>query len=335
MKKDNIENSIYSTEATDYDIHFSPKDKFGVSYSSDGNRLIGIQEKKDFGSIEYHIIDGTKIICDHAFSGCSCISKIIIPDSVEIIGSRAFANCRSLENIIFSNSLKTIKSFAFKDCKKLNNIILPNTLEYLGEMVFSYTNIKEIILPHSLREIEGNPIAYNKVSFISNSPHFVVEDNNLYTMGKKAILSYQSEVTTFTIPKTVETIGSYAFWYANLNSITITSNVSKIGINPFANANFELINLSSYFFFKNKLLMTKDKRTLISCLSKEPIVIIPLSVTTIAESAFCSKYITKCVLHNKLKRINNWAFEDCTELENISLPNSIEYLGQGAFYGCI
>ena len=77
-------------------------------------------------------------------------------------------------------------------------------------------------------------------------------------MGKKAILSYQSEVTTFTIPKTVETIGSYAFWYANLNSITITSNVSKIGINPFANANFELINLSSYFFFKNKLLMTKE-----------------------------------------------------------------------------
>ena len=93
MKKYNIGNNINPTEVTDYDIHISPKDKFGVSYSSDGTRLIGIKEKKDFCSTEYHIIDGTKIICDEAFSGCSHISKIIIPDSVEIIGSWAFANC--------------------------------------------------------------------------------------------------------------------------------------------------------------------------------------------------------------------------------------------------
>ena len=337
MKKYNIGNNINPTEVTDYDIHISPKDKFGVSYSSDGTRLIGIKEKKDFCSTEYHIIDGTKIICDEAFSGCSHISKIIIPDSVEIIGSWAFANCRSLENIVFSNSLKTIKSFAFKDCKKLNNIVLPNTLESLGEMVFSYTNIKEIVLPYSLKEIEGNPITYNNVCFKSNSPHFIVEDNNLYNKGKKTILSFQSEKDSFIIPETVETIGNYAFWYTKLNSITITPNVSRIGINPFANImgiDFKFTNLSPHFHFENGLLITNDKKTLISCLSNTPIVILPLSITTIAENAFCSKYITNCILHNKLKRINNWAFEGCKELTNINLPNSIEYIGRAAFYRC-
>ncbi len=334
MINNDIESHMTSTEVTDYDFYISQKDKYGVSYSSDGTRLIGIKEKKDFCSTEYHITDGTKIICDEAFSGCSHISKIIIPDSVEIIGNRAFADCRYLNNIVLPNSLKAIKSFAFKGCKILSNIVLPNTLESLGEMAFSYTNIKEIVLPYSLKEIEGNPIAYKKVSFKSNSPHFVVEDDILYTIGKKTILSYQSDATIFTIPETIETIGNYAFWYANLSSITITPNVSKIGINPFANTDIELINLSPYFHFENELLMTKDKRILISCLSKTSKVIMPLSLTTIAESAFCSRDIKKCILHNKLKRINNWAFEGCKELTNINLPNSIEYIGRAAFYRC-
>lgn len=329
-----MDNEIISTKVTDYDFHIAHKDNYGVSYSDDGTKLIGIHEKKEFNCIKYQVKEGTKVICDYAFSKCPNVFRIIIPDSVEVIGVRAFSGCSSLKSIVLSNSLKTIKSFAFKDCKSLKEITLPNSLETLGEMAFSYTNIKEITLPYSLIRIEGNPITYNKVSIKSDSPYFMVEDNNLYSKGMRTIFSFQSETTSFTIPETVKEIASYAFWYSNLKNITITPNVRTIGINPFAKTTVQIKNLSPLFYLENDLLITNDKKTLICNLSKEKEIRLPSSITTISEAAFAFSIINKCILPNNLRTIKRHAFESCSQLSEINLPNKIEYIGDGAFMHC-
>lgn len=212
VKDMNNKQHVQLTKVTDYDFVSAEKDKYGVFYSRDGLRLIDV-DNKTFSCREYRIKESVKIICDYAFAGCSTIINVIIPDSVEVIGERAFWYCFFLREVSLGNSVKIIKEFAFKDCKALLELKLPESLEEIGLMAFSYTSLKEIVLPKSLLKITGNPIVYNKVKFVNNSPNFTVENENLFTKNKRVLISFQSNVTSYIIPKSVVAISGYAFWY--------------------------------------------------------------------------------------------------------------------------
>ena len=58
-------------------------------------------------------------IGDSAFSGCSSLESIDIPDSVTTIGGGAFSRCSSLESIDLPDSVTTIGDEAFDGCPSL------------------------------------------------------------------------------------------------------------------------------------------------------------------------------------------------------------------------
>ena len=58
-------------------------------------------------------------IGSYAFSGCSSLTSITIPDSVASIGERAFYNCDSLTSIIIPDSVTSIGFYAFEGCSSL------------------------------------------------------------------------------------------------------------------------------------------------------------------------------------------------------------------------
>ncbi|MCF0187173.1 MAG: leucine-rich repeat domain-containing protein, partial [Bacteroidaceae bacterium] len=84
-----------STEVTEQDLAEAWIDEFGVKYSKDGKRLL---EGADVE--QYHIKEGTEVICDEAFSQCKSLQGIVIPDSVSSIGGRTFDGCESLVSIV-------------------------------------------------------------------------------------------------------------------------------------------------------------------------------------------------------------------------------------------
>ena len=60
-------------------------------------------------------------IADRAFSKCSGLTSITIPNSVTSIGDYAFWNCSSLTSVIIGNGIQSI-SYSFASCTNLKDV---------------------------------------------------------------------------------------------------------------------------------------------------------------------------------------------------------------------
>ena len=104
---------MWSTKVTKKDLENAVEDEFGVKYSKDWKRLLkapsGLNGK-------YSIRKGVEVIGNSAFSFCSSLTNINIPNSVTNIGYTAFMYCKSLTNINIPNSVTNIGDSAFYCC---------------------------------------------------------------------------------------------------------------------------------------------------------------------------------------------------------------------------
>ena len=71
-------------------------------------------------------------IGDEAFSDCSNLTSIVIPDSVTTIGDEAFYRCWNLTSIVIPDSVTTIGGYAFSDCSNLETIYCEATSQPSG-----------------------------------------------------------------------------------------------------------------------------------------------------------------------------------------------------------
>jgi hypothetical protein len=67
------------------------------------------------------IIDGLPVtaIGSSAFSHCSGLTNVVIPDSVTTTGDWAFSHCYGLTEVVIPNSVATIGNGAFAHCTGL------------------------------------------------------------------------------------------------------------------------------------------------------------------------------------------------------------------------
>ena len=110
VEKPNISpvmNEDLSTEKTIEELKEAFVDGRGVKYSKDGRKLLKAPGKL---SGAYSVKEGTRIICDWAFSYCRSLSEIVIPSSVTSIGDSAFYNCSFPNNL----SQELISRFGYK-----------------------------------------------------------------------------------------------------------------------------------------------------------------------------------------------------------------------------
>ena len=76
-------------------------------------------------------------IGDSAFSGCSGLTSVTIPNSVTSIGEAAFSGCSELTSITIPSSVTSIDKYVFTDCFELTSITIPNGVTSIGEAAFA------------------------------------------------------------------------------------------------------------------------------------------------------------------------------------------------------
>ncbi len=249
-------------------------------------------------------------IGDGAFSSCTNVTAVTIPNSVTMIGNSAFSACTSLTSITIPGSVTSIGSSAFWWCASLPSITIPASVTTLGSRVFE--------LCFSLPEI----------TVASGNPAYCSVDGVLYDKAMTTLRQYPTaKEGSCNIPNGVSTIMASAFWYCNgLTSVTIPAGVTSIGDRTFASCG----NLTSVTLPGG--VTTIGDYAFESCGALSSITI-PAGVTSIGIGAFssCTSLPNIFIIPNSVTSIGNEAFSACTSLTNVTLPNLITRIGDGTF----
>ncbi len=75
-------------------------------------------------------------IGDRAFSYCTSLVSIDIPEGVKSIGGSAFNGCSKLESINIPEGVTSIGDSVFENCSSLKSIDIPKTVTSIGNMAF-------------------------------------------------------------------------------------------------------------------------------------------------------------------------------------------------------
>ena len=158
-------------------------------------------------------------IGDFAFSGCSGLTSVTIPNSVKSIGNGVFQYCSGLTSITIPNSVTKIGDFAFKYCSGLTSITIPNSVTSIGyDAFYDCSSLTSITIPNSVTSI-GNYTFENCSGLTS-----ITIPNSVWKIGGAAFYGCSS-LTSITIPNSVKNIESSAFENCiNLKKVTIEVN---------------------------------------------------------------------------------------------------------------
>ena len=115
---------------------------------------------------------GTLSIGGGAFSCCSKLTSVTIPNSVKNIGDYAFQYCSGLTSIDIPNSVTSIGDGAFSGCTGLTSITIPNSVTSIGN--YAFYGCKSLI---SVTALNPTPVAITEdvFEYRSNATLYVLK----------------------------------------------------------------------------------------------------------------------------------------------------------------
>ena len=318
-------------------------------------------------SLKSVTITRSKYIPHGAFSGCSNLTSISIPNCVTYVGCNAFKGCDNLHYNIFDNGYylgneendylvlvstkqniaslniadgcKSMAGFALSECKNLSSITIPNTLKYIGRGAFKY-----LYGDNNLTAVHCKSIDCLCNIQIYLPPFFQIQENNNPTVFKTGLLPLYDchgfyidgeMVTDLVIPNGTTNIAPFAFAScSNLTSLSISNTVTSIGMYAFAGCE----NLTSITIPNS---VTSIGRGAFSSCSNLSSLTIPESVTSIDKDAFkysdnlqYNEYDSAYYLGNDENPYVCLVKAKSTDLTSCEINSKCKIIYQEAFSGC-
>lgn len=244
-----------------------PKDLTIVSHHAFSNCtsletvVLGDKVKKidshAFGSCEslknIKFPEGLESIGVWSFRYCYALEHVTLPESVTSLGWCAFGQCKNLKTINIPEGITVIEDSLFSDCYSLESIVIPSGVTSIGKWGFSHCrNITSLELAESLASIDTYAFSsmsqLESFSISESNEYFCTVDGILYSkdMTKLHYFPLAKDVTEYTVPSSVTTIGTSAFGsHTTLKDIYVYETVTAIEDGMFSNANHPMIHTPS------------------------------------------------------------------------------------------
>lgn len=174
-------------------------------------------------------------IGNNAFSNCSQLTAVTIPDAVTSIGNEAFYFCFGLTSITIGKSVTSIGDYAFFACYSLPEVTIPEAVTSIGNEAFAgCAGLAEVTIPKAVTSI--GILAFNGCWRLNTVYFNAVNCGNAeYCFGGFGGYEY-CPIERIVFGNDVTTIpGSFASGLIGLTSITIGKSVSSIGDYAFSN----------------------------------------------------------------------------------------------------
>ena len=275
------------------------------------------------------------------FRSCTNLVNINLETCTQLtnVGGSMFYGCDSLEKVILPSNLTEIGGMAFYECEKLSSINIPDGVTAIGNQAFyKCMKLKTIHIPASVTSIGGSAFHgdYCGLQEITFAPGL-----KLKTVGDSAFKNCGNilKVYDFEFLSEVETIGNNAF--ENCDGLTghlaLPATLTSMGTSSFVGCKITGISVAqgnAKYDSRdncNAVIETATNTLVMGC----DYTVVPSSVTSIGNYAFnnCSN-LTNVTLPDNLTSIGTYAFQKCSSLTSITIPSSVTSIGKTAFHGC-
>lgn len=297
--------------------------------------------------------DGLTALSESAFSGCRAMTGIIkIPIGVKEIPKSAFAYCSSIEEVHMGSNLITIGDNAFTDCSNLKNVVLSDAIISIGGFAFAAcSDLPEIRLPEGLEAI--GEFAFSKAIILDS----IILPNSVKTIGQGAFY-YCNKLSAVELGDGINEIGDAAFLDTAIYNESPTNEIYVgnwfVGLkDPAVNSmdiRYGTVGIANNALYANQQILSVELPDSVKYIGKSAFavsninsIVIGSGVKSIAEQAFlyCEDlinvilgsydYADQAMVDSSLEVIGDYAFMNCTSLQRIDIPDTVNDIGAYAF----
>ncbi len=255
-----------------------------------------------------------------------------------IVVTKYLGNSEIVKVPAYVNNVRVygIGGSCFQNNDKIKMVIIPNTINYIAEYAFADCDgLTNIAIPKSVQKINDGAFACC------------------------------SRLTNLTIPYSVKYIGEYTFYGCyNLTNITLEEGIENIGMGAFESCNsLKSVKIpksvafidgapcggcrgltemlidkdSKYFLLQDSILFDKSKTELIQYSNKSSKVSyeIPCGIRNISSGAFQYSKLSSITIPDSVEYIGEKAFAHCLEITNLKLPKNVTTVDLSAFLNTV
>ncbi|MDE6013620.1 MAG: leucine-rich repeat domain-containing protein, partial [Anaeroplasmataceae bacterium] len=303
-------------------------------------------------------------IDDSGFMGCTSLEKVLIPSSIKTIGNSAFMRCTKLKKVLGMSGVEQYGNNAFAMCSNVEYLILPSGIKEMGTTMLR--NVKAVVYSRTSEEsmeelnstwtssfqgqvVYGNDLVYEEYTNAEGETGVsLVPYQNLHTEPKEYDPNTTLIIECMHRGQKVLNIGTFALADCNAQNIIIkypeeTDEKYNVNIESYAFMDCLAENISvEVNITANDFENTDDGKSaaiFYGCQAKS--ITLPDSLDYIPYQAFMDCSLLEEVkigdnelnhLSKSIKRIEASAFYGCTSLPELFIEDTIEFIGQAAFY---
>ncbi len=261
------------------------------------------------------IEQGVENIGADAFYGCSSLTAVTIPSSVTSIGDSAFYGCSSLTAVTIPDSVTTIGNSAFACCYYLTKISLPSSLTSIApDLAGNCYSLTTLTIPAGVTSIGdcafSECLRLTSVIFLGDAPEISTESTDLTIeyatggfCGVTANVYYPAGNATWTEEVLTKNYGGTITWIPMIAS---------------GEGDTYAWTLAS----DGKLTISGTRMP-------------DWSDETSAPWYAYWKEIRTAVIEPGVENIGSFAFNECYNLTEVTIPSSVITIGDDALRGCI